>query len=69
MSPLGSHFSCVLLLMSNFGRFLNDAGVGQDPIATYGEENIRKLHDVKQKYDNKGTFDSLQPGGFKLPSL
>jgi hypothetical protein len=55
--------------MSNFGRFLNDAGVGQDPIATYGEENIRKLHDVKQKYDNKGTFDSLQPGGFKLPSL
>ncbi|KAF2183516.1 FAD-binding domain-containing protein, partial [Zopfia rhizophila CBS 207.26] len=49
--------------------YLNDAADNQDPIATYGEENIRKLHEVKQKYDKTGTFDRLLPGGFKLPGL
>lgn len=62
-------FIFVRLCLSDSHRFLNDAGVGQDPISTYGEESIRKLLAVRQKYDNKETFTRLQTGGFKLPRL
>lgn len=36
--------------------FLNDAGVQQDPIATYGEGSIRRLHEVRKEYDANSTF-------------
>ncbi|KAH7377417.1 hypothetical protein BKA64DRAFT_648901 [Cadophora sp. MPI-SDFR-AT-0126] len=49
--------------------FLNDAGVGQNPIATYGNNSISKLNQVKQKYDEMGTFERLLPGGFKIPKV
>lgn len=48
---------------------LNYALPTQDPIASYGEENIKAMWDVSRKYDPKGVFQRLVPGGFKLPKV
>ncbi|KAH7069218.1 FAD binding domain-containing protein [Paraphoma chrysanthemicola] len=46
--------------------YLNYASEYQDPIGSYGAANRRRLQDVSRKYDPKGVFQKLQPGGFKL---
>lgn len=46
--------------------FMNDASESQDVIAHYGAENVGKLKAVQAKYDPKGVFQKLVPGGFKL---
>lgn len=38
----------------------------QNPLATYGQENLDKLRQVATKYDPKGVFQTMVPGGFKL---
>ena len=38
----------------------------QNPLATYGKENLKKLRKVAKKYDPRGVFQKLVPGGFKL---
>lgn len=51
-----------------FNRFIdmNHAKAGQDPIAGYGAANQDFLKAVGKKYDPRGDFQTLKPGGFKL---
>jgi hypothetical protein len=52
---------------SNF-TYLNYAAQFQDPITDYGRESVARLKAVSQKYDGTGVFQTLVPGGFKLPA-
>lgn len=47
--------------------YLNYAGAGQDPIASYGEENVQRLRSIAQAVDPDGIFRTQVPGGFKIP--
>lgn len=47
-------------------RWMNNAAENVDVIGTYGEENVKKLKAVSQKYDSEETFQRLVPGGYKL---
>ena len=51
-----------------FNRFidLNHANEDQDPIAGYGPEVKERLRAVSRKYDPRGVFQTVVPGGFKL---
>jgi len=46
--------------------FMNYSDTFQDPIASYGEENKKKLQAVSGKYDPDGVFQKGVPGGWKL---
>ncbi|KAK4455182.1 hypothetical protein QBC34DRAFT_465219 [Podospora aff. communis PSN243] len=46
--------------------YLNYADGTQDPIGSYGAENVQKIREVAAKYDPLGAFQTLCPGGFKL---
>ncbi|KAI9761538.1 MAG: hypothetical protein M4579_000929 [Chaenotheca gracillima] len=46
--------------------YLNYALADQDPIGSYGAENVKKLRAVSKKYDPLQIFQNLVPGGFKL---
>ncbi|ROT43779.1 FAD binding domain-containing protein [Sodiomyces alkalinus F11] len=48
--------------------YLNYAFADQDPIATYGEENVRFLREVSDKFDPSGVFQKLRKTGFKIPA-
>ncbi|KAK3307410.1 uncharacterized protein B0T15DRAFT_492889 [Chaetomium strumarium] len=50
-------------------RYLNYADKSQDPLATYGEANLRLMREVAAKYDPDGVFQRLCPGGFKLSEV
>lgn len=46
--------------------FLNDAGPGQEPFATYGKgKSLPKLQEISKAYDPEGIFQN-HTGGFKL---
>lgn len=46
--------------------FLNDAGIKQDPISTYGYgASVEKLGAIAKKYDPRGVFQKQVPG-FKI---
>jgi hypothetical protein len=45
---------------------LNYADASQDPLASYGRENVEFLRAVAAKYDPTGFFQSRVPGGFKV---
>ncbi|KAM0329273.1 hypothetical protein ACHAQA_004578 [Verticillium albo-atrum] len=47
-------------------RYLNYVNPSQDPLSTYGEENIKFLKEVAAKYDPKAVFQTRVPGGFKI---
>lgn len=47
-------------------KYLDYAYETQDPLASYGEENLQKLRDVSKKYDPEGVFQIMVPGGFKV---
>ena len=49
--------------------YLNYAYPKQDPIRTYGAENVRLLKNAAAKYDPKGVFQKLVPGGFKVSKV
>ncbi|KAF2119054.1 hypothetical protein BDV96DRAFT_487952 [Lophiotrema nucula] len=49
-------------------QYINYADPSQDPIASYGEQNVQYLLAASQKYDPKGVFQRKVPGGFKLPA-
>lgn len=49
--------------------YMNYADGFQDPIASYGEENVRFLKDVARKYDKHGVFQKAVKGGFKIPGM
>jgi len=46
--------------------YMNYASQFQNVVASYGEENKKKLKSVAAKYDPKEVFQKLQPGYFKL---
>lgn len=52
--------------LSNEFVYLNYALPSQDPIAGYGEGNVRHLREMSRRYDPEGVFQRLVPGGFKL---
>ncbi|GKT94706.1 FAD binding domain protein [Colletotrichum tofieldiae] len=47
-------------------RYMNYAAEDQDPIASYGADNVGFLKKVKETYDSEGLFTELVPGGFKV---
>jgi FAD/FMN-containing dehydrogenase len=47
-------------------KYLNFAASFQDPLASYGAEEIGKLKGVARRYDPAGVFQTQVPGGFKL---
>jgi hypothetical protein len=47
-------------------QYLNYAGPGQHPLASYGSRNVASLKAVSRKYDPHGVFQQQVPGGFKL---
>ena len=46
--------------------YLNYCDGSQNPLASYGEENVRKMREVAAKYDPEGVFQTRVPGGFKI---
>ncbi|KAK1524554.1 FAD binding domain-containing protein [Colletotrichum paranaense] len=50
-------------------RYLNYVNPAQDPISTYGEDNVRFLKEVAAKYDPTGVFQTRIPGGFKISKV
>lgn len=47
-------------------QYANYAGPDQDPIGSYGQQNVEFLRSVSRRYDPKGVFQRQEPGGFKL---
>ena len=47
-------------------QYLNYADPSQDPIQSYGAENVARLKAASRKYDPMGMFQTQVPGGFKL---
>ena len=48
--------------------YLNYALPTQNPLGSYGSENLQKLREVSRKYDPGQVFQRLVPGGFKIPN-
>lgn len=49
--------------------YLNYADASQDPLASYGTENMKTMREVAAKYDPQRVFQELCPGGFKLAGV
>lgn len=52
--------------LDNAYIYMNYASQFEDPIASYGAANVKKLLDISKKYDPAGVFQDLHPGHFKL---
>ncbi|KAJ5423850.1 FAD-binding type 2 [Penicillium cf. griseofulvum] len=49
--------------------YLNYANSNQDPLSTYGSENVEYIRTVAKKYDQTGVFQTQVPGGFKISAV
>jgi hypothetical protein len=49
--------------------YLDYADITQDPLASYGAENVKKMKAAAKKYDPEGVFQNLVPGGFKISKV
>lgn len=49
-------------------EYLNYADESQNPLASYGAENFKKLQEIALRYDPQQVFQKLCRGGFKLTS-
>lgn len=49
--------------------YLDYAYGNQDPLASYGAENVAKMKAAAAKYDPTGVFQHLVPGGFKISKV
>jgi hypothetical protein len=47
-------------------QWMNNAAQDVDVIGSYGEDNVKKLRKVSEKYDPEQTFQNLCSGGYKL---
>lgn len=47
-------------------NYIGDAAGFQSIFPGYGAENHQKLRDIAKKYDSRGVFQTLMPGGFKV---
>ncbi|KAH7224441.1 hypothetical protein B0J15DRAFT_518487 [Fusarium solani] len=50
-------------------EYLNYADFTQDPLSTYGPENVEYIRKVAKKYDPKGILQTRLPGGFKISKV
>ncbi|KAL4886766.1 hypothetical protein BJY04DRAFT_213520 [Aspergillus karnatakaensis] len=50
-------------------KYSNYAARDQDPIASYGEENVERLKSVSAEYDPFGVFQELQYGGWLVSEV
>lgn len=50
-------------------EYLGYADGFQDPLGSYGTDNIRFLRDVAAKYDPDQVFQQRVPGGFKISKV
>ena len=48
-------------------EYINYADKTQDPLNSYGKENVAFLRKVAATYDPDGTLRTRMPGGFKIP--
>lgn len=46
--------------------FLNDTDKGQKVFESYGPSNLRRLQEIRNKYDPNRVYTYLMPGGFKV---
>ncbi|KAH7117579.1 putative 6-hydroxy-D-nicotine oxidase [Dendryphion nanum] len=49
--------------------YMNDASRDQNPLASYGSENLERLRRVARKYDPQSIFQCLQNNGFLLAKV
>ncbi|KAF2744973.1 FAD binding domain-containing protein [Sporormia fimetaria CBS 119925] len=49
--------------------YLDYTDITQDPLASYGAENVKKMKAAAKKYDPFGVFQTLVPGGFKISKV
>lgn len=49
--------------------YMNYADKSQQPLASYGVENVKKIRDAAAKYDPGEVFQKLCPGGFKVSDV
>jgi hypothetical protein len=47
-------------------EYMNDASSNQNPLASYGRKNLRKLKSIARKYDTGRVMQRLQNNGFLL---
>lgn len=47
-------------------QFMNYADAYQDPLASYGADNVEKIRAAARKFDPQGIFQTKAPGGFKI---
>lgn len=47
-------------------QYINYANDWQDPLGSYGAENIAKIKAAAAKFDPAGIFQTRAPGGFKI---
>lgn len=50
-------------------QFLNYADFDQDPLGSYGADNVAKIRAAANKYDPEGVFQTRAPGGFKVSKI
>lgn len=48
--------------------YMGYAAPWQDVIASYGEESVGKLKELRARVDSQEVFTRLVPGGFKIPA-
>lgn len=49
--------------------YLNYADSYQNPLKSFGPENVEKIRAAATKYDPKGIFQTRSPGGFKISKM
>ncbi|KAI2619381.1 FAD-binding domain-containing protein [Hypomontagnella submonticulosa] len=49
--------------------YLNYCDGSQNPLRTYGEENIKRMKEASAKYDPTGVFQERVPGGYKISKV
>lgn len=47
-------------------RYLNYVDQSQDPLASYGVENVKFMKEVAAKYDSEGLFQGRVRSGWKV---
>ncbi len=47
--------------------YINYAASWQDPIRSYGAEQVNRFRKIRQQFDGKGLFTRNVHGGFKIP--
>lgn len=50
-------------------QYLNYADACQDPLGSYGAENVHFMRVVAEKYDPRGMFQRQCPGGFRISKV